>query len=222
MVKCVKETCGTREKKIASPCLVDREDQLEEMRENISSLVERRNELQAYRATRARDRELAQVREDLKRARKLQKKHHRRWERELWDSRIGECEEAYYSGDMGRMYRILREIGAGNSKREHPTTTLTMADFKKHFEYLSAQRHGREPHEMEAAMLEMEDLRMEEIAREANIMVNEMPEEGEIENAIKEVKDSSPGEDGVRISYIKLEDPATKQQIVRIVQHICV
>ena len=58
--------------------MVDREDQLEEMRENISTLVERRNELQAYRATRARDRELTQVREDLKRARKLQKKHLRR------------------------------------------------------------------------------------------------------------------------------------------------
>ena len=37
MVKCVKETCGTREKKIASPWLVDKEDQLEEMRENIST-----------------------------------------------------------------------------------------------------------------------------------------------------------------------------------------
>ena len=56
MVKCVKETCGTREKKIASPWLVDSEDQLEEMRKNICTLVERRNELQAYRATRARDR----------------------------------------------------------------------------------------------------------------------------------------------------------------------
>ena len=54
-----------------------------------------------------------------------------------------------------------------------------------------------------------------ESAREA--MVNEMPEEEEIEDAIKEVKDSSPGENGVRISFIKLADPATKQQIVRMV-----
>ena len=193
MVKCVKETCGTREKKIASPWLVDREDQLEEMRENISTLIERRNELQAYRATRARDRELTQLREDLKRARKLRKKHLRRWEREFWDSRIEECEQAYYSGDMGRMYRTLREIGAGNNKREQLTTTLTTTDFKKHFEDLSAQRYEREPHEIEAAMMEMKDLRMEESAREANIMVNEMPEEEEIEDALKEVKDNTTG-----------------------------
>ena len=46
-------------------------------------------------------------------------------------------------------------------------------------------------------MLDMKDLRMEESAREANIMVNEMPEEEEIEDAIKEVKDSSPGEDNL-------------------------
>ena len=220
MVKCVKETCGTREKKIASPWLVDREDHLDEMRDNISTLVERRNELQAYRATRARDRELTELREDLKRARKLQKKHLRIWEREWWDSRIEECEQAYYSGDMLRMYRTLREIGAGNNKREQPTTTLTTTDFKKHFEDLSAQRYEREPHEIEAAMLEMKDLRMEESAREANIMVNEMPEEEEIEDALKEVKDSLTGEDGVRISFIKLADPATKQQIVRMDQHM--
>ena len=109
----------------------------------------------------------------MKRARKLQKKHLRRWEREWWDSRIEECEQAYYSGDMERMYRTLRETGAGNNKREQPTTTLTTTDFKKHFEDLSAQRYEREPHEIKAAMLEMKDLRMEESAREANIMVNE-------------------------------------------------
>ena len=95
------------------------------------------------------------------------------------------------------MYRTLKEIGTGNNKIEQPTTTLTTADFKKHFEDLSAQRHEREPHEIEAAMLEMKDLRMEESSREANIMVNEMPEEEEIEDAIKEVKDSSPGGGGL-------------------------
>ena len=51
-------------------------------------------------------------------------------------------------------------------------------------------------------------------------MVNAIPEEVEIEDAIKEVKDSSPTEDGVRISFIKLADQATKQQIVRMVQHM--
>ena len=66
---------------------------------------------------------------------------------------------------MVRMYRTLREIRTGNNKREQPTTTLTTADFKKHFEDLSAQRYEREPHEIEAAMLEMRDLRTEESAR---------------------------------------------------------
>ena len=73
---------------------------------------------------------------------------------------------------MERMYRTLRETGTGNNKREQPTTTLTTTDFKKHFEDLSAQRYERESHEIKAAMLEMKDLRMEESAREANIMVN--------------------------------------------------
>ena len=109
------------------------------------------------------------------------------------------------------MLRLGQETARGQ-----PTTTLTTADFKDHFEDLSAQRYEREPHEIEAA----KDLRMKESAQEANIMVNEMVEE-EIDDAIKEAKDSLPGEDGVRISYIKLvADPAMKQEIVRVVQHM--
>ena len=45
---------------------------------------------------------------------------------------------------------------------------------------------------------------------EANIMVNEMPEEEEIENVIKEVRDSSPGEDGVRIILHKASRPSNE------------
>ena len=33
--------------------------------------------------------------------------------------------------------------------------------------------------------------------------MNEEPEEEEIEEVIKEIKDSAPGEDGVRIGYIR-------------------
>ena len=88
MMKCVKEICETREKKVASPWIVYREEQMEDMRVNISNLVERKKKLQGARITRVRDRELARVKDEVRRAKKQQKMKLRSCERELWGRRI--------------------------------------------------------------------------------------------------------------------------------------
>ena len=62
---------------------------------------------------------------------------------------------------------------------------------------------------------------MEESAREANIMVNEMPEENEIENAIKEVIEGPLTGGGWSKNILhEASRPATKQEIMRMVQHM--
>ena len=48
--------------------------------------------------------------------------------------------------------------------------------------------------------------------------LNRIPSEGEIMTAIKEIRESAPGEDGVRISYIKLACDEMKAVIVELVQ----
>ena len=66
----------------------------------------------------------------------------------------------------------------------------------------------------------MEDMTSNPEAQEANRDLNIVPEENEIREAIKEVKDSAPGEDGIRISYIKMADPEIMQQVIWMVQYM--
>ena len=120
--------------------------------------------------------------------------------------------------DMGKMYRILREIGAGQSKTAPATTTITTGQFKKHFEKLSSQRFERRPQEIERAAARAEDKRRDPEAIEANQLLNETPQEEEIIEAIKYMKDGAPGEDNLRISYIREAHSSVKLEVVKAVQ----
>ena len=51
-------------------------------------------------------------------------------------------------------------------------------------------------------------------------MLNETPEEEEIMEALKEVKDSAPGKDEIRISYIEYADERTQKWIIEMVKNM--
>ena len=71
---------------------------------------------------------------------------------------------------------------------------------------------------MELALERTKDLRRTTIARELNDLLNEMPEEEEILEEMKRVKDSAPGEDGVRMRYITQADPEIHRELIKMVQ----
>ena len=62
------------------------------------------------------------------------------------------------------------------------------------------------------------DLRRTTNARELNDLLNEMLEEEEILEEMKRVKDSAPGEDGVRMRYITQADPEIQSGVIKMVQ----
>jgi len=71
---------------------------------------------------------------------------------------------------------------------------------------------------MEEVIEGVQDLREDERAKEANEWMNETPEREEIETAMKEMKESAPGEDGVRIGYIRYACEEMKERVIRMVQ----
>ena len=218
MIKCIRETCGTRGRKINDPWTVGHEEEMEEMRVNISRLVIERDRLSAQRRTRAREREIKIVKYQLKEERRRKKGSLRTWRRQWWDSKITECEEANQNGYTGKMYRLLREIGVGQSDSAPPTTTVSTGEFKEHFESLTAERFERESREVEEVVKSMADLRGNQEAQAANDRMNVIPSEEEIMKAIEETKDSAPGEDGIRISYIKQADQEILRRIIDMVR----
>ena len=119
---------------------------------------------------------------------------------------------------MGEMYRILREIGRGMSNNASPSHTISTDEFRDHFSALSANRFENSPIDIELTPERTKNLRRTTIARELNDLLNEMSEGEEIYKEMKKVKDSAPGEDGVRMRYITQADPEIQMEVIKMVQ----
>ena len=163
------------------------------------------------------ERESEEAKEEVKVARKAVKKFCRKLEKDWWDERIRECKEACDEGRVGDMYKSLKKIGT-RGKREYGGTTITTNEFKKQFERVSKDRYEVNPSTQDEVLQEVKDLRNDAKAIEANDRLNETPNREEILKAIEEIKESAPGEDEVRIGYIKMACNEVREKIIELVQ----
>ena len=162
-------------------------------------------------------REWVAVKEQLGRARRNMRQFLRRVEREWWRERIEECENACNLGRMGEMYKILKEIGRKEWKAP-PSVGITVEEFKEHFEKVSEMRYEVDPAVIGRVIGEVRDLRGCEKAREANECMNGELVREEIEEAMKEMRESAPGEDGIRMCYLKEACEEVKDALIGMVQ----
>ena len=159
------------------------------------------------------EREWAVGKEQLARARRNMRQFLRRVEREWWRERIEESESACNSGRMGRMYKILKEIG--RKEWNVPSSVgITVEVFREHFEKVSEQRYEVDPAVIRGVIERVQDLSGCEKAREANEFMNGELGREEIEELMKEMKESAPGEDGIRICYLREACEEVKQALL--------
>ena len=163
------------------------------------------------------EREWVAVKEQLGRARRNIRQFLRRVEREWWRERIEECEIACNSGRMGEMYKILKEIGRKEWK-VLPSVGITVEEFREHFEKMSEKRYEVDPAVIGGVIEKMCDLRGYEKAREVNECMNDELGREEIEEAMKEMKESAPGEDGIRMCYLTEACDEVKDALTGMVQ----
>ena len=205
------EVCGLESGRVANLWMIGHEREMKEMREEIERLISERNSKQerinASRRLRAQrgggelarlEREWVAVKGQSGRARRNMRQFLRRVEREWWRERIEECENACNSGRMGEMYKILKEIGRKEWK-EPPSVGITVEEFREHFEKVSEKRYEVDPAVIGGVIEKVRDLRGCEKAREANECMNGELGREEMEEAMKEMRESAPGEDGIRI-----------------------
>ena len=76
-------------------------------------------------------------------------------------------------------------------------------EFREHFEKVSEKRYEVDPAVIGEVIGKVQDLGGCEKAREANDCMNGELGREEIEEATKEMKDSAPGENGIRMCYLK-------------------
>jgi hypothetical protein len=227
MMQAAREVCGVVTREVANPWTVGREEEVESLQQRVKVAVRERNEkvrvwnarlrLRARRGDRERELEVERAREKVKNVRKDLKRFLRRAEREWWNERIRECEEASATGRVGDMYKCLRKIGT-RGKPAGRSVNVTAQEFKEHFEMVSKDRYEEDPGLIEEAVRRAKDLRENEKAKEANELMNERPEREEIVKAMNDMHESAPGEDGVRIGFIREACAEVRERVIEVVQ----
>ena len=210
MNEAAEKVCGLESGRVANPWMIEHEREVNGMREEIERLISERNSMQerinAKRRLKARrgggelarlEREWVAVKEQLGRARRNMRQFLRKVEREWWRERIEECENACNLGRMGEMYKILKEIGRKEWKAP-PSVGITVEEFKEHFEKVSEMRYEVDPALIGGVIKEVRELRGCEKARKANECMNGELVREEIEKAMKEIRESALGEDGIQ------------------------
>ena len=233
MIGAAKEVCGETTRPVANPWTVGREEEMNELRENIVRAVRTRearmadmNEVRGMEEGREErmnaERELEQARMDVSMCRRRMKRRLRVLEREWWQEKIERCKAACEEGRLGDMYKILKELGVRGKRMAGRGGLLTANDFKGQFERVSSERYEVRPEVIEDAVRGARDLSRDERAIAANVRMNEVPSVREIEGVMKEMRESAPGEDGVRISYIKYACDEMKGEVIEMVQKMFV
>ena len=230
MVRAAKEVCGVREKGVTNPWVIGHEEHVRGLMTRVNEAVNERNEcvrrLNARHGMRTRhgggqrtalESQAERARVAVRNARKEVKRFMRRIEREWWTERINECKEACDRGRIGDMYKCLRKIGTKGVKAAE-SSMISISDFKSHFESVSRERYEEDPSVIESVIERVKDMRMEGRAIAANERMNEMPEREEIVKAMKEMRDSAPGEDGVRLRYILNACDEVRERVIEIVR----
>ena len=165
------------------------------------------------------DRLLEGARNRVKSVRREHRSFLRRIEREWLEGVIEECEEACRLGRLGDMYMALNRFCKRDWKA--PTsTTINVEQFRDHFEGITRDRYEELPRAIAEIVSQVRDLRDEEESREVSREIDGEPSELEIHGAMKEMRDSAPGEDEVRLDYIRKGGAEIIDRVVRIVQEM--
>ena len=221
LTRAAKDVCGVKERHIENPWMVGKEVHVERMRGVINGALERRNNLME-RLNVEDTLELRQTLEltitELKEGRKTMKREISLWEREWWEEILDECQNAGERGDTAGVYRNLKRLGLRGMKKAGTTTNLTKEQFKDHFQNVSKDRFENRPEDIEEIIQEVVDISQTDKAKEWRDILDEVPEREEIREQIKLMRDSAPGEDGVRLNYILKGDVRIFDEVVYLIQ----
>ena len=208
--------CSKAPKNVDMHWMVGKEDASQEMRGNISRAAKNAEEIlemvhDPENEEHKRAKELVRV------ARRRYQRKNRRWERQYWNSNIEEAKMAQERNDIGTMYKLLVKLGPIDSKSARASEQFSSEEYKEHFSKVSAVRHENTL-EMTKEVLEripeMEDRKKTTRELEKDLTKRE------IKNAISEMKNGAPGEDEVRITYVRRADERTKNMVIELVQQI--
>ena len=95
-----------------------------------------------------------------------------------------------------------------------------MEQIREHFEGITRDRYEELPRAIVDVFSQVRDLRDDEESRKVSREIDGEPSALEIRRAMKEMRDSAPGEDEVKLDYIRKGGAEIIDRVVRIVQEM--
>lgn len=109
-------------------------------------------------------------------------------------------------------------MGHRGTSRAPTASTLTTEMFRDHFKKVSEERFEEAPVNIFQAVDEAEDLRETDEGKEWGEELDLVPSREEIICQMKKMKDSAPGEDGVRLCYLLKSGPRMMERIINLIK----
>ena len=212
------EVCGKREKQ-TNPWMNQHEKEAMELKAEIREALRERNRV--IRQTRDRtSQEYAIAKARLTEKRANYKRELRQWEENWWNQLAEECQQACQMGQIGRMYKILQRLQRRGQYNNSKTIMLfTEEEFKGHLEKITHERYENSPDQMLKTIEKVEELTVEEETLERNNeLIVQNPSFEEIKNEIAKMKDAAPGEDEIRLRYIREAGDEIRKSVYRKIQ----
>ncbi len=116
------------------------------------------------------------------------------------------------------MYKCFNKLGKRGFKHAMAATTITTEQFREQFKSVSADRFENAPEELERAVDEADDLRAHPKTAGWRERLNRPPEKDEIAEEMRKMRDSAPGEDETRLSYLSKGGEAVLDEVVNLIQ----
>ena len=197
------EVCGKREKQ-TNPWMNQHEEEAMELKAEVHKALRERNRVIRQTGDKtSQEYDIAKARLTEKRAN--YKRELRQWEEKWWNQLAEECQQACQMGQIGRMYKILQRLQRRGEYNNSKTIMLfTEEEFKGHLEKITHKRYENSPGQILKTIKKIEDLTVEEETLERNNeLIVQIPSFEEIKNEIAKKKDAAPGEDEIRLRYIR-------------------
>jgi len=222
------KVCGKRARQGDSPWLRGRERQIDQFKASITSSTAKIREIGTTIRTmqgREEDTTLMMIEEEAAKCeRRLTRREYKaslkRWEEAWWECIIQKAKEAADRNEVGRMYKLLRELGLRGSKINREQAPFTAEEFKAQFSSISNQRYENTNEEIANAIDAIEVNATADTRHTANEKLDANITREEIQKALTGVQEKAPGSDNVRKIMITAAGAEMQGKIFDIVQNM--
>ena len=185
------------------------------MKEKIAQALSRKNLLRRVKTEEA-NAELLRVKQELCNERKKYKDCCKILEEDWWNDLADKCEKAWKLGRLGEMYDLLKKLqkrGEYNNSRH--TLLFSEEKFKEHLEKITENRYETDVIKIENVLNKVRTTDINEIkVKELQTKLEMVPTSEEIRKKMAKMKDSAPGEDGIRLGCIKKASKEIQNAVV--------